>query len=141
MLWSPSCPGSFTFQRPLTQHVIVTSEPPGARILADDLPVGVTPGIVTVNRRGVVLQLEKDGFLTEEILMSCAPSAWLAGSAMLAMPSLLTGPYALLGLALTLGVDLGTGAAWKFPERVEAALAPTVEILEAVPVAVTDEVD
>ena len=60
---------------------------------------------------------------------------------MLAMPSLLTGPYALLGLALTLGVDLGTGAAWKFPERVEAALAPTVEILEAVPVAVTDEVD
>ena len=124
-----------------TQQVIVTSEPPGARILADDRPVGVTPGIVTVNRRGVVLRLEKDGFLTEEIRMSRAPSGWLAGSAVLAMPSLLTGPYALLGLALTLGVDLGTGSAWKVPERVEAALEPAVETLEAVPVAVTDEMD
>ena len=107
-----------------TQPVIVTSDPPGARIFANERRVGVTPDAVTVNRRGTVLRFEKDGFHTQEIRMSRAPSAWLAGSAVLTLPLILNGLYVLPGLALTLGVDLGTGAAWKLPERVEATLEP-----------------
>lgn len=112
------------------QHVIVTSDPPGARIVADDRTVGVTPEFVTVNRRGAVLRLEKDGFLTKEIRMPRAPSAWLAGSALLAAPFLWAGYYAPVAVGLTLGVDLGTGAAWKFPEQVDVALEPTAEARE-----------
>ena len=107
-----------------TQPVIVTSDPPGARIFANERRVGATPDAVTVNRRGTVLRFEKDGFHTQEIRMSRAPSAWLAGSAVLTLPLILNGLYVLPGLALTLGVDLGTGAAWKLPERVEATLEP-----------------
>ena len=107
-----------------TQHVIVTSDPPGARIFANDRPVGVTPDAVTVHRRGTVLRLKKDGFRSQEIPMARAPSAWLAGSAVLMLPLILNGLYVLPGLALTLGVDLGTGAAWKFPERIEVTLEP-----------------
>ena len=106
-----------------TQHVIVTSDPPGARIFAGDEPVGVTPDFVTVNRCGAVLRLERNGFRTEEIRLPRSPSAWLAGSTMLAAPFFWTGSYA-LALALTVGIDIGTGAAWKFPERVEAVLDP-----------------
>ena len=124
-----------------TQHVIVASDPPGALIFADDAPVGVTPDIVTLNRRGVELRLEKDGFLTAEIRMSRGLSAWLAGSAVLATPFLWNGPYALAGLALTLGVDLGSGAAWKLPERIETVLNRAAGATEAAPVDVTNEMD
>ena len=110
-----------------TQHAIVTSEPPGARIFAKDEPVGVTPDFVTVNRSGTVLRLEKNGYRTQEIRMPRAPSAWLAGSTVLAVPFLVAGSNWLAGAALILGVDLGTGAAWKFPERVGAALEPADE--------------
>ena len=40
-----------------TQELVVTSDPPGARIFAGDEPVGVTPDFVTVNRSGTVLRL------------------------------------------------------------------------------------
>ena len=109
------------------QHVIVTSEPPGARIFADDEPVGVTPDFVTVNRSGTVLRLERNGYRTEEIRVPRAPSAWLAGSMVLAVPFLVAGSSWLVGAALILGVDLGTGAAWEFTDRVEAALEPAGE--------------
>lgn len=109
------------------QHVVVTSEPPGARIFANDEPVGVTPELVTVNRSGTLLRLEKNGFRTAEIQMPRAPSAWLAGSMVLAVPFFAAGSYWLTGAALILGVDLGTGGAWKFPKRMETALEPAVE--------------
>ena len=123
------------------QHVIVTSEPPGARIFADDQPVGVTPDFVTVNRSGTVLRLEKNGFRTAEIRMPRAPSAWLAGSTVLAVPFFVAGSYWLLGAALTLGVDLGTGAAWKFPERLDTALEPAAEAPARTPVDVAGGMD
>ena len=109
-----------------TQHVIVTSEPPGARIFAGNEPVGVTPDFVTVNRSGTVLRLEKNGFRTEEIRVPRLPSPWLAGSVVLAVPFLVAGSNWLSG-ALVLGVDFVTGAAWELPEQVEAALDPVVE--------------
>ena len=122
-----------------TQHVVVTSEPPGARIFANDEPVGSTPDFVTVNRSGTVLRLEKNGFRTTEIRMPRAPSAWLAGSTLLAVPFFVAGSYWLAGAALTLGVDLGTGGAWKFPERIETALEPEVEAPARTPVDVAGE--
>ena len=110
-----------------TQHVIVTSDPPGARILANDEPVGSTPDVVTVNRSGTVLRLEKNGFRTGEIRMPSRPSAWLAGSAMLAVPFLIAGSHWTLSVVATLGVDLGTGAAWEFPETIGTVLEPAAE--------------
>lgn len=120
-----------------TQQVIVTSEPPGARIFAGDEPVGVTPDFVTVNRSGTVLRLEKNGFRTEEIRVRRLPSAWLAGSVVLAVPFLVAGSHWLSGAALVLGVDFGTGAAWKSPDRIETALGPVVEAPARTPLGVT----
>ena len=123
------------------QHVIVISDPPGARILADDEAAGFTPDFVTVNRSGTVLRLEKHGFRAEEIRMPRAPSAWLAGSAVLATLFLVPGSYWASGAALVFGVDLGTGAAWKFPERVQVALEPAVEAPARTAVGATGEMD
>ena len=123
-----------------TQQVIVTSEPPGARIFANDESVGVTPDVVTVNRGGTVLRLEKSGFHSEEVRMPRRPSAWLAGSLLLAAPFVVAGSYWLSGSVLTLVTDLGTGAAWKFPERVGTALEPTVEVAARTRIGVNGEV-
>lgn len=117
--------GCATMHHNGTQHVIVASEPPGARIYANGEPVGVTPDFVTLNRHGAVLRLEKDGFMTEEIRVSRLPSAWFGGSALLAGPFLWSGPMAAVtALTAIVGTDLGTGAAWKFRERIETTLAP-----------------
>lgn len=124
-----------------TQHVVVASDPPGARIFAGDEPVGVTPDVVTVNRSGTVLRLEKNGFRTQEIRMPRVPSAWLAGSVVLAVPFLLAGSHWVSGAALVLGVDFGTGAAWELPERVETALDPVVEAPARTPLGVTGGMD
>ena len=117
-------PGCASMHHGRTQHVIVTSDPPGARILANDEPVGTTPDFVAVHRSGTVLRLEKSGFRTAEIRLPRKRSAWLAGSMALALPLILAGSYWPVGAGLILGVDLGTGAAWRFPERVETTLDP-----------------
>lgn len=124
-----------------TQHVIVTSEPPGAQIFANDEPVGVTPDVVSVNRGGTVLRLEKSGFHSEEVRMPRGPSAWLAGSLLLAAPFVVAGSYWLSGAILTIVTDLGTGAAWKFPERAGAALEPAAEVAAHALVGVNGEVE
>ena len=124
-----------------TQELVVTSDPPGARIFAGDEPVGVTPDFVTVNRSGTVLRLEKKGFHTAEIRMPRSPNAWLAGTVVLAVPFLLAGSRWLSGAALVLGVDLGTGAAWELPERVETALDPVDEAPARTPFAATGGMD
>lgn len=128
--------GCATMHHGRVQHVILASDPPGARILVEEKQVGVTPDFVTLsrNRSDAAIRLTKDNFRTERIRVPRRPSAWLAGSAVLAAPFLAMGLYALPALGLTLGVDFGTGAAWKLPERVEATLEPTVEILGVAPV-------
>ncbi len=102
--------------------VLVESEPPGARILVGGEPVGLTPNFVELKRRDAVITLERDGFLTEEVEVPRSVTGAVMGNVLLgAWLFRAAGPWVLAG---TLGLDLMTGAAWKRPEQVKAALEP-----------------
>lgn len=113
-----------------TQQVIIGSDPPGARILDGDEPLGVTPNFVKLRRHGALLRLEKDGFRSKEIRMPRSPSIRLWGDIGLGAPFLFLAPQV---LAFTLGLDLLTGAAWEFPERVDVALDSVPGTSDAAP--------
>ena len=104
-----------------SQVVLVESEPPGARILVGGEPVGVTPNFVKLKRRHGVITLDRDGFLPEVIEVPHSAAGWLLGDVGLGMLLISTGPYM---LALTLGLDLATGAALELPDEVTATLEP-----------------
>ena len=110
-----------------SQVVLVESEPPGARILVAGEPAGVTPNFVELARRGAVITLDKDGFLPEAIPVPRSLNEEVQGEATLVALLMLTAHPLAVGLSLlglTLGTDLATGAAWKFPEEVRATLEP-----------------
>lgn len=81
---------------------------------------------MSLKRRGAVITLEKDGFLSQEIAVprSVARRGWLLGDVLLGAVFLARSAYALSMWGLTFGVDLATGAAWEFPDAVMAALDP-----------------
>ena len=103
---------------------------PGARLFVNGRPAGITPVDVALCRRDrdVVLRFEKDGYDTTEMPLDRSLSAWLWGNVawLTAGMSLTEGNYdtwddvhALAwGSAFTFGVDLLTGAAFKFPREV-----------------------
>ena len=119
-----------------SQVVLVESEPPGAQILVGGEPAGVTPNFVELKRRDAVITLDRDGFLPEEIEVprSVAAHEGVLGDVVLGgLLFRLAGPWA---LALTLGLDLVTGAAWKLRGPVRATLDPEPAAAEAAPYAV-----
>lgn len=110
-----------------SQVVLVESEPPGATILLEGEPAGVTPNFVELRRRGAVVTLEKNGFLPEAIELGRSMRGEVQSEATLGALLLLTPYPAWAGLSLlglTLGTDLATGAAWELPEEVGATLEP-----------------
>ncbi len=119
-----------------TQRTTVASDPPGARLYVNGRPVGITPVDVVLRRRDrdVVLRFEKDGYATTKMSLDRSLSAWLWGdAAWLTAASVIStdGNYgdawddahdfAWLS-ASTIGVDLLTGAAFKFSREVTAKL-------------------
>ena len=68
-----------------TQVVAVSSDPPGARVLIDDEPVGVTPTFVDLPRRerDLALRLEKEGFAAVDVPVGRSLSGWLWGDAVI----------------------------------------------------------
>ena len=116
------------------QRTTVASDPPGARLFVNGRPAGITPVEVALRRRDrdVVLRFEKDGYDTTEIPLNRSLSAWLWGNVawLTAGMSLTEGNYdtwddvhdLAWGSATTFGVDLLTGAAFKFPREVTAKL-------------------
>ena len=116
------------------QRTTIASDPPGARLFVNGRPAGITPVDVALRRRDrdVVLRFEKDGYDTTEMPLDRSLSAWLWGNVawLTAGMSLTEGNYdtwddvhALAwGSAFTFGVDLLTGAAFKFPREVTTKL-------------------
>ena len=108
-----------------SQVVLVESELPGATILVEGAPAGVTPNFMQLRRRGPAVTLKKDGFLPEAIEFGRSMNAEVQSEATLSVLLMLT-PYPLWAglslLGLTLGTDLANGAAWELPEEVGATL-------------------
>ena len=116
------------------QRTTIASDPPGARLFVNGRPAGITPVDVALRRRDrdVVLRFEKDGYDTMEMPLDRSLSAWLWGNVawLTAGMSLTEGNYdtwddvhdLAWGSATTFGVDLLTGAAFKFPREVTTKL-------------------
>ena len=117
------------------QRVVVSSDPPGAQVLVNGQPSGVTPVAVELSRRdgSAAVRLEKDGFVPEEHPVHRSLSRWLlADVAFAAVSGSVPGggdagaPSAriALGLLWTLGLEYLTGAAFRLPESINAKLKP-----------------
>lgn len=118
-----------------TQRVVVSSDPPGAQLLVDGQPAGVTPTAVELGRRAreTTLRLEKDGFLPDERSVRRSISRWLlADVAFMTVTSFLPGggdagppaPRIAVGLSWVLGLEYLTGAAFRLPKSIDAKLTP-----------------
>lgn len=137
--------GCATLENGTTQRIPVTSDPPGAGVLLDGRPAGVTPTSITVSRRDREPKIEvvMDGFTParqrlerREDWMTIFWSAFL-GSGLIPIVGRLTVPNedAQAGFWHTIGVfalgvlpgaiDFGSGGAFRFrPDRVDADLSP-----------------
>src|SRR6185437_6261217 len=78
LLILPLLTGCATIIQPGPDKVMVTSEPPGASIYLDNLPVGTTPSLVSFNRAGEgVLRLQKKGYQTVVIDKDKVVAGWV----------------------------------------------------------------
>ncbi len=121
-----------------TQRIHVASTPPGAEVFLDGEPVGATPTEISVSRRNrePQIRIQKEG---------SAHYVWpRRGTSLRILPSIAAGAYLGYASAIGLGcdecdspnlvglfiglvpavIDLVTGAAYEFPSRVDATLAP-----------------
>ena len=103
-----------------TQTLTVGSEPEGAEILLNNVSMGVTPGVITVERKtpSPILQFKKEGYETAQVPISKNMNLWLIGDLVLCIPFLIPG--------LVAGViDFADGAAFElYPANVNATLRP-----------------
>ena len=122
-----------------TQRILVSSTPPAAEVFLDGQAVGVTPVEVVVSRRAEpVVRIEKDGFRPSEQTLRRSTSWWLlADVGVGALVSIFAlahrqadgvDPHfghtaAVAAGAAPVVLDYLTGAAFKFPPRVDAHLA------------------
>ena len=118
------------------QRVVMESEPPGAAVYLGDRHLGVTLIDLELSGSDLAngLRLRKDGFEPVHVRFDRKTSRWLWGDVGLATwngiasTQALTGAgpvYAFAGmLALTLGIDLMTGAILRAPDAVRTTLAP-----------------
>jgi hypothetical protein len=95
------------------QKVKVVSDPPGAAVLVDGRPFGVTPTTVAVDRTvGHRIELEKDGYAPTAADLKTGVNPWVFGN-------LLVG--GLVGIV----VDLATDSERRlYPGGVDVRLAP-----------------
>ena len=127
--------GCATMENGTTQRLPVTSDPPGARVLLDGRPVGVTPTRITVSRRSrePVVEVVMDGFSPAVHRLQrredWMPIFWSAftGLGVVSVVGRLLLPddgtpdgfwqtIGVFGLGAVPGiVDYGTGAAFQFP--------------------------
>lgn len=81
--------GCATSIRGTTQKLVITSEPSGAAVLADGVPVGATPAIIALSRRRAhSISVVADGHLPQaQVVSSTADVAPLAGNLLLLHPA------------------------------------------------------
>jgi hypothetical protein len=94
-----------------TQRLKVVSEPPGAQVKVDSVPVGETPTSIELKRKvSHVVRIEKAGYLSYEETVSQSTSGWIAGDIILG---------GLIGLA----VDAMSGGMYNLtPEEISPTL-------------------
>lgn len=95
-----------------TQQVIpITSNPPGARVSIDSVPVGITPLSVTLTRgRSHLVSVATDSFPTVDVPLTKQLSGWVFGNAFVYyLPVLL---------------DFGNGAAYDLSPKTVSVLFP-----------------
>lgn len=70
--------GCATILQPGPDRIMVSTEPAGAKIFVDELPVGVTPMQVSFNRAGEgVLKIQKEGYQTVVIDKDKVVAGWV----------------------------------------------------------------
>lgn len=127
--------GCATIRNGRTQVVAVSSDPPGAQVFVGDEQVGATPTLLDLPRseRNLTLRFEKEGFVSVDVPVGRSPSGWLWGDVLyVAAGGLMAGQGVsrgtqwahvfAQGAALTFGIDLLTGGAFRLPNEVRATL-------------------
>lgn len=110
-----------------TQKVEFASEPPGATVKVDGIPIGITPTSLDLKRDSShQVSFEKSGYTESEEIVSQKWSWWFAGNV-------------LIGGIIGMIVDASTGDMYNLtPETVSPALiAQTTPAAAPAPVAVT----
>lgn len=135
--------GCATMANGTVQRIPVTSDPPGARVLVDGRPAGVTPTRIAVSRRirEPVVEIEMDGFRPavhrlkrREDLGAVLLDAALGVAVISVVGRLMRGDEGSLGFGQTMGVfalgavpgiiDYGNGAAFRFRRsRIDTVLS------------------
>ena len=124
--------GCATAMNPSMQRVAVTSDPPGAQVFIGDLPVGVTPAHVELDRRDgdLALRFEKDCYRDTVFPVPRRTSKRVLVNLLAAgVPINDYGLGSWLGAMAFWGVLGGitgrrSGAAFAFPDLVRASLEP-----------------
>lgn len=115
------------------QDVLVLSEPSGAAIQLNGVPVGSTPTTVRMRRRGpAVLEVKKDGFAPSTIPVANSSSRAVYGNLIFLNPLAAQGmdstdQWAISAAAWftgTMALDFFTGGAYKRPPVVTVTLSP-----------------
>ena len=130
--------GCATVFRGRVQTILVTSDPPGAKVFVNGKQMSTTPVDIRVNKKNShIVRLEKEGYAPYEIRMKRGLSGWLWANVPFITLIALAGAEAAdeasgeggpLGVAifptiLLLGVDFLTGAAFKQrPSKIEVKL-------------------
>ena len=133
--------GCATTMNGSTQRVSVASDPPGARVFLGGEALGVTPTVVTLDRRDPDpgLRLEKDCYRTTVLRVPRRTSQWVAGNLLFAgapVNEYTWGQWlTAMGLYSTVGalVDRRRGGAFVFPNLVRATLERSPGVPEAAP--------
>ena len=122
--------GCATTMNSSTQRVAVASDPPGARVFLGGESLGVTPTVVTLDRRDPDpgLRFEKDCYRTTVLRVRRRTSKWVVGNLLFAgapVNEYTWGPWlTAMAVYTTVGalVDRRRGGAFKFPNLVRATL-------------------
>ena len=116
--------GCATLAHGRTQEISIRSVPAGARVYIGSELVGETPARVLIRRRerDAVVRIEKDGFEPAEVKLTRKASGWILGDVGWAaaqfqnqgLRSASEAPMAAVSVAaISIGVDVATGSAWR----------------------------
>ena len=123
LLLSVTLTGCATVVHGTTQKIPIASSPPGATVLIDDVPVGVTPMVATVSRtRPHVVSFVVDGITKDRVSLDRQMSPWVFADVFL----LYVAPVVL---------DVKNGAAYNFPsDTVRAQFGSTFAGVRRLPI-------
>ena len=111
--------GCATLVNSADQNVSFVSDPEGALVKIDGVPVGRTPAVVPVRRKGgsKTVHFELPGYKTTTMTLKKSIDGWVAGNL-------------LIGGIIGLGIDAVSGRGGSFPNSVSVVLEPGRGVLD-----------